>query len=156
MWYSRDKNALSMHGNVYFNLQHYQGTDPIVSTYTENKSVHLYFVEFLITRISITFLFPFTLELNMIFFIMTINLCKSVVKEPSYLIFSIHTNFLTCNKTELNAGCSFRCILKLQKFIRKQKNRDASKIAFYSFSKQFAEIFIISKCKNFLYNMAIK
>ena len=89
-------------------------------------------------------------------FIMTINLCKSVVKEPSYLIFSIHTNFLTCNKTELNAGCSFRCILKLQKFIRKQKNRDASKIAFYSISKQFAEIFIISKCKNFLYNMAIK
>ena len=46
-------------------------------------------------------------------FIMTINLCKSVVKVPSYLIFSIHTNFLTCNKTELNAGCSFRCILKL-------------------------------------------
>ena len=39
MWYPRGKNAVSMYGNVYFNLQHYRGTDPIVSTLKTNQYI---------------------------------------------------------------------------------------------------------------------
>ena len=66
-------------------------------------------------------------------FIMTINLCKSAVKVPSYLIFSIHTNFLTCNKTELNAGCSFRCILKLRNSLENKRIEMPVKLHFTAF-----------------------
>ena len=78
MWYPRNKNAVNMYENVYFNLQH--------CVYTENKSVHLYFVEFLINRISITYFsisLHFRIEHDI--FIMTINLCKSVVNVRTYL-----------------------------------------------------------------------